>query len=90
MTFDYLVDVLRDMYAKGKHNREATVALTLFGIRYAPEIRALGVRSVAAAVDDLLRNANISPKLETKIRLGMQLSAYVEYRQDAYPKWSGG
>ncbi len=87
MTFEALVDALSNMYAKGKGRREATVALTLFGIRYASAIRGLRAKSVAVGVDSLLRNAQIGPSHETSIRLGMQLSAYVKYRPDAFEKW---
>ena len=86
MTFDALADTLRDMYVTGKGRREATVALALFGIRYASEIRAVEAGAVASAVDNLLQNAHISASHEVSIRLGMQLAAYVEYRGDAYAK----
>ena len=80
MNFEVLADTLNNMYTKGKGRRESIASLTLFGIRYASEIRAVEAPSVAATVENLLRNAQISPHHETHIRVGMQLAAYVAMR----------
>lgn len=77
MTLETLADALKDMSTKGRARGESIASLTLFGIRYASEIREAPLPSVAATVQYLLTNTHIPTNRETHIRVGMQLAKYV-------------
>ena len=85
MNVEQLAQELKRMYLAGLGRREATAALTLFGIRYAEEsVRALPHASKAATLTVLLEDAGIKSSHEVSISLGIQLARYVVVRPGTY------
>ena len=71
-----LAKKLRDMYEIGSRRREKTLALQLFGIRYARELR---VHSILGIVDI----SKIGKKHNSTVRQGVKLADYVDLNRTA-------
>ena len=71
-----IIKILRDVYFNAAKKEKATT-IHLFGIKYAEEIKEYG------PLKDLVKAASISYTYQTEIRKGMNLSKYVELKDNA-------
>ena len=77
MTLHELSAALQTMYASAPKGRQVTM-VHLFGIQYAPEIRASGF-----APREIVRAAGLSETYVTEVNKGIRLAPYVRVREDA-------
>ncbi|NIY92026.1 HTH-like domain-containing protein [Vibrio diazotrophicus] len=71
MTLNELADTLSDMYQNASHG-DSVAMIHLFGIKYALDIKVLGVSCKAIA-----KAAHINESYGTEISKGVKLSKYV-------------
>ncbi|CAC9611764.1 hypothetical protein [uncultured Gammaproteobacteria bacterium] len=72
MTTEELITKLSEMYENAPPN-DSTTMITLFGIKYANELRDCG-----NPITEIARRSSISDNYDSEISLGMRLEKYVK------------